>query len=126
MSNNYILDDDVSLLNTYGEYSDILESLNKQEEVSNNEAVRGIVSLFNRGKPDEKIEMAATDGNRLCRCIKDVSASVEKAMRIVIPSKTMNELGRIFSITEDKKFQMKIANNNYIYFRQFYVVIKSS
>ena len=58
MSNNYILDDDVSLLNTYGEYSDILESLNKQEEVSNNEAVRGIVSLFNRGKPDEKIEMA--------------------------------------------------------------------
>lgn len=58
MSNNYILDDDVSLLNTYGEYSDILESLNKQEEVSNNEAVRGVVSLFNRGKPDEKIEMA--------------------------------------------------------------------
>ena len=58
MSNNYILDDDVSLLNTYGVYSDIRESLNKREEVFNNEAVRGVAALFNRGEPDEKIEMA--------------------------------------------------------------------
>lgn len=58
MNNKYILDDDVSLLNTYGEYSSILESLNEQEEMSNKEAVQGVMSLFKNGKNNEKLEMA--------------------------------------------------------------------
>ncbi len=50
-----------------------------------------------------KIEMAATDGNRLTRIIENINNKEDKSTKLVIPSKTLNEFVRIcFFITEEK------------------------
>ncbi len=59
---------------------------------------------------ENKIEMAATDGNRLTRIIENIKNKDDKTAKLVIPSKTLNEFLRIsFFIPEEKV--ILIANN---------------
>lgn len=52
---------------------------------------------------ESRLEMAATDGNRLTRLIQDVKNSSSENIRIVIPSKTLNEFARICSFVQEEK-----------------------
>ncbi len=53
-----------------------------------------------------KLEMAATDGNRLTRIIEEVKTANKNNTKIVIPSKTLQEISRIFSIVEEEQLQL--------------------
>lgn len=52
---------------------------------------------------DGRLEMAATDGNRLARCSESVIDDADTAFRAVIPSKTLNEILRVNSILNEEK-----------------------
>lgn len=65
----------------------------------NRNVISGVFCLIK----GSKLEMAATDGNRLTRIIETIKNKDEKSAKIVIPSKTLNEFVRICSfITEEK------------------------
>ena len=65
----------------------------------NRNVISGVFCLIK----DNKLEMAATDGNRLTRIIEAIKNKEAKNAKIVIPSKTLNEFVRICSfMAEDK------------------------
>ena len=65
----------------------------------NRNVISGVFCLIK----DTKLEMAATDGNRLTRIIETIKNKDSKNAKLVIPSKTLNEFVRICSfITEEK------------------------
>ena len=65
----------------------------------NRNVISGVFCLIK----DTKLEMAATDGNRLTRIIETIKNKDSKNAELVIPSKTLNEFVRICSfITEEK------------------------
>ena len=53
-----------------------------------------------------KLEMAATDGNRLTRIIEEVKTDKSNDTKIVIPSKTLQEISRIFSFVDDEEVHL--------------------
>ena len=55
--------------------------------------------------------MAATDGNRLTRLIQQINEKelLEEEIKIIIPSKALNEFARICQITGDKKVTIVIS-----------------
>lgn len=59
----------------------------------------------------DNIEMAATDGNRLTRLIQQINEKelLEEEIKIIIPSKALNEFARICQITGDKKVTIVIS-----------------
>ncbi len=68
----------------------------------NRNVISGVFCLI-RGT---KLEMAATDGNRLTRIIEAIKNNDEKSAKIVIPSKTLNEFSRICSFVTEQKVIM--------------------
>ena len=65
----------------------------------NRSVISGVYCLIK----DNKLEMAATDGNRLTRIVEAINNKAAKSAKIVIPSKTLNEFSRICSfVSEDK------------------------
>ena len=65
----------------------------------NRNVISGVFCLIK----DNKLEMAATDCNRLTRIIEAIKNKEAKSAKIVIPSKTLNEFVRICSfMAEDK------------------------
>lgn len=65
----------------------------------NRNVISGVFCLIK----GNKLEMAATDGNRLTRIVESIKNIDDKSAKIVIPSKTLNEFVRICSfITEEK------------------------
>ena len=56
----------------------------------------------------DKLEMAATDGNRLTRIIENVKNKDEKTAKIVIPSKTLQEFLRVSSLISEEKVQLLV------------------
>lgn len=67
---------------------------------------RNIISGVLFKLKDKKLEMAATDGNRLTRIIEEVKTENKNDTKIVIPSKTLQEISRIFSIVDDEQIQL--------------------
>ncbi len=64
----------------------------------NRNVISGVFCLIK----DTKLEMAATDGNRLTRIIETIKNKDGKNAKIVIPSKTLNEFVRICSFIVEK------------------------
>ncbi|MDD3419301.1 MAG: DNA polymerase III subunit beta [Candidatus Gastranaerophilales bacterium] len=62
-----------------------------------------------------ELEMAATDGNRLSRVIEKITTSEDKDVSVVIPSKTLNELVRLISDSEDKKFYVVVKKGQILF-----------
>ncbi len=58
---------------------------------------------------DGKLEMAATDGNRLTRVIEEVKTTNTSETKIVIPSKTLQEFSRICSFVVDEEVELCIS-----------------
>lgn len=69
---------------------------------------RNIISGVFCNISDNKIEMAATDGNRLTRIIENVKNKDEKTAKIVIPSKTLQEFLRVSSLISEEKVQLVV------------------
>ena len=65
----------------------------------NRNVISGVFCLIK----DNKLEMAATDGNRLTRIIEAIKNKEAKNAKIVIPSKTLNEFVRICSFVAEEK-----------------------
>ena len=65
----------------------------------NRNVISGVFCLIK----GNKLEMAATDGNRLTRIIEEIKNKDEKSAKIVIPSKTLNEFVRICSFISEEK-----------------------
>lgn len=70
----------------------------------NRNIISGVLCLIK----ENKLEMAATDGNRLTRMIEPIKNSATKPVKIVLPTKTLNELLRISSIEADEKYVLKV------------------
>lgn len=71
------------------------------------------VSCQIKGK---KLEMAATDGNRLARVVESITNEDDKNYSVIIPSRTLNEFSRIAASTDDEKVSI-IVKNGYIMFK---------
>ncbi|OGH99403.1 MAG: DNA polymerase III subunit beta [Candidatus Melainabacteria bacterium GWF2_32_7] len=56
------------------------------------------------------LEMAATDGNRLTRTVKNINSLDGKEYSIVIPARTLNEFSRILTGTSDEKVSITIKS----------------
>jgi DNA polymerase-3 subunit beta len=56
----------------------------------------------------DKLEMAATDGNRLTRNVETIKSSIENDLSCVIPSKTLQEFLRIAALIDDTKVSLII------------------
>lgn len=65
----------------------------------NRNVISGVFCLIK----GNKLEMAATDGNRLTRIIETIKNKDDKSAKIVIPSKTLNEFVRICSFISEEK-----------------------
>jgi len=58
----------------------------------------------------DKLEMAATDGNRLSRVIENIVNKENKEYSIVIPSRTLIEFSRIISGSNEKNVSITVKN----------------
>jgi DNA polymerase-3 subunit beta len=65
----------------------------------NRNVISGVFCLIK----ENKLEMAATDGNRLTRIVEAIKNKDLKSAKMVIPSKTLNEFVRICSFTAEDK-----------------------
>lgn len=72
---------------------------------------------------DDKIEMAATDGNRLTRIIEQVKNKDGKTAKIVIPSKTLQEFLRVSSLISEEKVQLITDNARLIIKTKSFIII---
>lgn len=64
----------------------------------NRNVISGVFCLIK----DNKLEMAATDGNRLTRIIETIKNKDDKSAKLVIPSKILNEFLRICSFINEE------------------------
>ena len=65
----------------------------------NRNVISGVFCLIK----GNKLEMAATDGNRLTRIVENIKNIEDKSAKIVIPAKTLNEFVRICSFISEEK-----------------------
>ena len=65
----------------------------------NRNVISGVFCLIK----DNKLEMAATDGNRLTRMVETIKNINNNEAKLVIPSKTLNEFVRVCSFIADDK-----------------------
>ncbi len=72
---------------------------------------------------DDKIEMAATDGNRLAKYSHKIANADNKTAKIVIPAKTLNEFMRVSSIIVEDKVKVKVVNSRLILKTNSYMII---
>lgn len=73
----------------------------------NRNVISGVFCLIK----GNKVEMAATDGNRLTRIIETIKNNAEKGAKLVIPSKTLNEFSRICSFINEEKVTLVVNNS---------------
>lgn len=76
----------------------------------NRNIISGVFCLISK----EKLEMAATDGNRLTRIIEEIKNKDSKTAKIVIPAKTLQEFLRISSLVSEEKVNLIIENSKII------------
>lgn len=63
----------------------------------------------------ESLEMAATDGNRLSKVIKNVTNQEGKEYEVVIPSRTLVEFSRILTGSNDENVQITIKSGQILF-----------
>lgn len=72
----------------------------------NRNIISGVFTLLE----NDKLEMAATDGNRLTKVVQPIENKANVSQKMVIPSKTLQEILRILSIENDNEIKMCIEN----------------
>lgn len=63
---------------------------------------------------DNILEIAATDGNRLTRCRKEINSKGQSGL-FIVPTKTLNELLRISTILEDETVKLVVEKSKIIF-----------
>ena len=81
------------------ELEPLLKSIKNTANYENRNVISGVFCNIK----GTKLEMAATDGNRLTRIIETIKNKDEKNAKIVIPSKTLNEFVRICTFIVEEK-----------------------
>ncbi len=84
----------------------LLKSIKNTVYASGNYENRSVISGVFCLIKDNKLEMAATDGNRLTRVIEAIANKGAKSAKIVIPSKILNEFVRICSFNTEENVVM--------------------
>ncbi|MDD3237183.1 MAG: DNA polymerase III subunit beta [Candidatus Gastranaerophilales bacterium] len=84
---------------------------------------RNIISGVFCNIADEKLEMAATDGNRLTRIIENIKNKDEKTAKIVIPSKTLQEFLRVSSFVAEEKVALHVDSAKVIIQTKSFLII---
>ena len=64
---------------------------------------------------ENSLEMAATDGNRLARVIKEVNNPEHKEYKVVIPSRTLVEFTRILTGSTDEDVKITIKSGQILF-----------
>ena len=90
----------------------------------NRNIISGVLSLIK----DNTLEMVATDGNRLTRIIEklenisEIQTNIESEnqeesneIKVVIPSKTLQEILRIGTLIEDKKIEIHLSRSKIMF-----------
>lgn len=72
---------------------------------------------------EDKIEMAATDGNRLTRIVEAVENKNKKTAKIVIPSKTLQEFIRVNSFVSEEKVELLTDKSKLIIKTKSFLII---
>ncbi len=85
------------------ELEPLLKSIKNTVYAAANYENRNVISGVFCSIKGTKLEMAATDGNRLTRIIETIKNKDEKNAKIVIPSKTLNEFVRICTFIAEEK-----------------------
>ncbi len=85
------------------ELEPLLKSIKNTVYAAANYENRNVISGVFCNIKGTKLEMAATDGNRLTRIIETIKNKDEKNAKIVIPSKTLNEFVRICTFIVEEK-----------------------
>lgn len=84
---------------------------------------RNIISGVFCKVEEDKIEMAATDGNRLARISQKIQNADNKSAKIVFPAKTLNEILRVSSIILEDKISLKVSDSKIIVKTNSYILI---
>ncbi len=77
----------------------------------NRNVISGVFCLIK----DTKLEMAATDGNRLTRIIETIKNNDSKNAKIVIPSRTLNEFLRICSFISEENVILTVDKSKIMF-----------
>lgn len=85
----------------------------------NRNIISGVFCLIE----DKKLEMAATDGNRLTKNVEEISNEKGKSSKFTIPSKTLNELLRISSLSSEEKINILQEGPKIIFKTNSYILI---
>ena len=72
---------------------------------------------------EDVLEMAATDGNRLARISQKIKNDNSNEVKIVIPSKTLNEFTRISSLIFEDTVKLNASNSTLILKTNSYTII---
>jgi len=64
---------------------------------------------------ENKLEMAATDGNRLSRIIENITNEDKKDYSIIIPSKTLTEFSKLVTGSSEEKVSIAVKSGQVIF-----------
>ncbi len=85
----------------------------------NRNIISGVFCKIN----EDTLEMAATDGNRLTKITEKIQNNNGKNAKIVIPSKTMNEILRVSTIINEEKLYLIVSEAKVIFKTNSYILI---
>jgi DNA polymerase-3 subunit beta len=85
------------------ELEPLIKSIKHTVYATANYENRNVISGVFCSIKNNKLEMAATDGNRLTRIIEAIKNKDEKSAKLIIPGKTLNEFVRICSFVSEEK-----------------------
>jgi len=82
----------------------------------NRNIISGVFTMLG----EDSIEMAATDGNRLTRVVQPIKNKNTNSQKMVIPSRTLQEILRILTVENDEFIKIYKENS------KIYVIIKDT
>ena len=116
---NEISEDEAIVIDTNPLIKSIKYTVYAAATYQNRNVISGVFCQIN----EDKLEMAATDGNRLTRISEKIQNEKHKDAKIVIPSKTVNEFLRVSSIISEDKVYLIVSGSKIIIKTNSYTII---
>ena len=116
---NEVSDDEAIIIDTNPFIKSIKYTVYAAATYQNRNVISGVFCQIN----EDKLEMAATDGNRLTRISEKIQNEKHKDAKIVIPSKTVNEFLRVSSIISEDKVYLIVSGSKIIIKTNSYTII---
>lgn len=116
---NEVSDDDAIVIDTNPFIKAIKYTVYAAATYQNRNVISGVFCQIN----EDKLEMAATDGNRLTRISEKIKNENHKDAKIVIPSKTVNEFLRVSSIISEDKVYLIVSGSRIIIKTNSYKIV---